>query len=125
MGPWKKNCCANSENKFFSELPEKNQKSPILFLLKVYKKIISPLLPRACRFYPTCSEYMAGAISLHGSAKGVWLGIYRLLRCQPLCKAGYDPVPERFTPFPRLTVQIFPDQDEGECQLSNEGHRPA
>ena len=87
---------------------------PLLFLLRVYKKIISPLLPRACRYHPTCSEYMAQALRKHGAVKGLWLGIYRLLRCQPLCSAGYDPVPEHFTLFPRLTVQIFPDQDEND-----------
>ena len=85
----------------------------LLFLLKVYKKIISPLLPRACRYYQTCSEYMLEAVVKHGSVKGIWLGIYRLLRCQPLCKGGYDPVPEKFTMFPRLTEQIFPEQDGG------------
>ena len=87
-------------------------KSVLLFLLRVYKKIISPLLPRACIYYPTCSEYMAGAVIKYGAVKGLWLGLYRLLRCQPLCNGGYDPVPEQFCLFPRLTVQVFPEQNE-------------
>jgi len=65
----------------------------MLFLLKGYKKWISPLLGPRCRFYPTCSEYMYEAIVKHGLLKGVALGLYRLLRCNPLCKGGYDPVP--------------------------------
>ncbi|MCL2698779.1 MAG: membrane protein insertion efficiency factor YidD [Defluviitaleaceae bacterium] len=94
-------------------------KSILLFLLRFYKKAISPLLPRACRFYPTCSEYMAAAIVRHGTVKGLWLGTYRLLRCQPLCESGYDPVPERFIFLPRLTEQIFPSTD-GEGSLPRE-----
>jgi putative membrane protein insertion efficiency factor len=87
-------------------------KPVLLFLIKGYKKVISPLLPQACRYYPTCSEYMAAAINRYGAVQGVWLGIYRLLRCQPFCNGGYDPVPEKFVFFPRLTVQIFPGEDE-------------
>ena len=64
----------------------------LLALLKFYKHIISPLLPPACRFYPTCSEYMMQAIIKYGPLKGVALGIYRLLRCNPFCEGGYDPV---------------------------------
>ena len=78
-------------------------KQIFLTVLMAYKKFISPLLPPSCRFYPTCSEYMAWAVKKHGTVKGIWLGTYRLLRCQPMCKCGYDPVPERFTLFPRLT----------------------
>lgn len=62
-------------------------------LLRAYKKWISPLLGERCRFYPSCSDYMYEAITRHGIAKGIALGSYRLLRCNPLCKGGYDPVP--------------------------------
>lgn len=65
-----------------------------IVLLKIYKKFISPLLPPACRFTPTCSEYMREAISLYGFFKGFWLGIKRLLRCHPFNAGGYDPVPQ-------------------------------
>lgn len=61
--------------------------------LKGYKLLISPLLPSACRFYPTCSEYMRQAVEMHGPAQGVWLGIKRLGRCHPFHEGGCDPVP--------------------------------
>jgi len=66
-----------------------------LFVLPIigYKKFISPFLPDACRFYPTCSEYAAEAITKHGVFKGILLAIWRVLRCNPYCKGGYDPVP--------------------------------
>jgi putative membrane protein insertion efficiency factor len=61
--------------------------------IKGYQKIISPVLPAACRFYPTCSEYAAQAVAKHGAAKGSWLAARRLARCHPLCEGGLDPVP--------------------------------
>lgn len=65
----------------------------VVFFLHSYKRWVSPLLPPACRFTPTCSEYMAEAVQLHGVARGVWLGTRRLLRCHPFHSGGYDPVP--------------------------------
>jgi uncharacterized protein len=64
----------------------------VLDLLGVYKAVISPFLPPACRFEPTCSEYARQAIEKYGSARGTWMGIKRILRCQPFCKGGHDPV---------------------------------
>jgi hypothetical protein len=61
--------------------------------LHAYKRWLSPLLPPACRFSPTCSEYMAEAVHIHGVAHGVWLGVRRLARCHPWHAGGYDPVP--------------------------------
>ncbi len=60
---------------------------------RFYKRAVSPLLPRLCRFHPTCSEYFMEAVERHGLARGGWLGFKRLLRCQPLCRGGHDPVP--------------------------------
>ena len=65
----------------------------VVALLRVYKLLISPLLPSACRFRPTCSEYMMEAVQTHGTAHGIWLGLRRLGRCHPFCEGGYDPVP--------------------------------
>lgn len=64
----------------------------LIALLKGYKWFISPLLPSACRFHPTCSEYMAEAIQRHGVPKGIWMGLKRLGRCHPFHEGGYDPV---------------------------------
>lgn len=61
--------------------------------IRVYKRWISPLLPSACRFQPTCSEYGYGAIERHGLVKGIGLTAWRLLRCNPFNRGGYDPVP--------------------------------
>ena len=60
--------------------------------LRFYKRWISPLLPSACRFHPTCSEYMMEAISAHGVVRGVWMGLRRLSRCHPFHEGGFDPV---------------------------------
>ena len=64
----------------------------VLDLLGIYKAVVSPFLPPACRFEPTCSEYARQAVEKYGAAKGTWLGIKRILRCQPFCKGGHDPV---------------------------------
>jgi putative membrane protein insertion efficiency factor len=61
-------------------------------LIRVYKRALSPLLPSACRFYPTCSEYTREAIERYGVARGAWLGAKRLARCHPFNPGGYDPV---------------------------------
>lgn len=64
----------------------------VLGLLRFYKAAISPWLPSACRFRPTCSEYMMDAVSRYGVLRGVWLGCKRLGRCHPFHTGGYDPV---------------------------------
>lgn len=75
-------------------------KSALIHLLLLYKKAISPYLPHACRYTPTCSEYMLQAIQEHGILKGILLGIKRLLRCHPWGGSGYDPVPSKSTHKP-------------------------
>ena len=70
-------------------------KAPVLFLLRFYKRMISPLLPAACRFTPTCSEYAMEAVTVHGVIKGLWLTTKRLARCNPWGPAGPDPVPPK------------------------------
>ena len=67
-------------------------KSAALFVLKVYKKVISPLLPPSCRFYPTCSDYASEAINKYGLVKGSAMAAKRLCRCHPWNPGGYDPV---------------------------------
>jgi putative membrane protein insertion efficiency factor len=62
-------------------------------LLRFYKRFISPLLPPACRFYPTCSEYAREAVVKYGALKGAKLAVFRLLRCHPFHPGGIDPVP--------------------------------
>lgn len=64
----------------------------VIGILQVYKLFVSPLLPSACRYYPTCSEYMMDAVAKHGVLKGTWMGLKRLGRCHPFHEGGYDPV---------------------------------
>jgi putative membrane protein insertion efficiency factor len=64
----------------------------LLALIRFYKAAISPWLGANCRFVPTCSEYAMEAIEKHGALKGSWMAAGRILRCNPFCKGGYDPV---------------------------------
>lgn len=65
----------------------------VVQLLDLYKRFLSPLLPPACRFTPTCSVYAREAIERHGLARGAGLAVRRLVRCHPLNKGGFDPIP--------------------------------
>jgi hypothetical protein len=65
----------------------------LIGLLGVYQRALSPLLPAACRFHPTCSDYARQSIERHGVWRGAALAAWRLARCQPLCRGGLDPVP--------------------------------
>lgn len=61
-------------------------------LLRVYKVGVSPWLPSACRFYPTCSDYMREAVERYGAGRGLWMGLRRLAKCHPFHEGGIDPV---------------------------------
>ncbi len=79
-----------------------------IFLVRLYQRIISPIKPPCCRFTPTCSAYAIEAFSKRGFFVGLFLTVWRLLRCNPFCRAGYDPVPLRgIRPFSRQ-----PEDDE-------------
>ncbi|MHB1346322.1 MAG: membrane protein insertion efficiency factor YidD [Candidatus Humimicrobiaceae bacterium] len=67
-------------------------KKVLILIIKGYKKAISPLLPPSCRFYPTCSTYAIQALEKYGIIKGSIKALYRILRCNPFNKGGYDPV---------------------------------
>lgn len=67
-------------------------KNVVIFLIKIYQRYISPMKPRTCRFYPTCSQYSIEAISKYGILKGGIMSIWRILRCNPFNPGGYDPV---------------------------------
>ena len=64
-----------------------------IIVLNGYKRVISPVLPRACRFHPTCSDYALQAIDKYGITQGGGMAVRRLLRCHPFHAGGYDPVP--------------------------------
>jgi hypothetical protein len=63
-----------------------------LQMLRIYKWAVSPLLPPACRFVPTCSEYAMEAVERYGALRGGWMAFTRILRCHPFARSGYDPV---------------------------------
>jgi putative membrane protein insertion efficiency factor len=65
----------------------------LIALARFYQRALSPLKLPTCRFYPSCSEYFIEAVRLHGAFKGGSLGLWRILRCTPLSRGGYDPPP--------------------------------
>jgi putative membrane protein insertion efficiency factor len=65
----------------------------LIFLVRGYQVVLSPLLPASCRFYPSCSAYAVQALERHGALRGSWLALRRLARCHPFRPGGYDPVP--------------------------------
>ncbi len=68
-------------------------KTAILFLIRFYQAAHTSFFYGTCRFHPTCSHYAAEAVETHGAPRGLWLAARRLLRCQPFCRGGFDPVP--------------------------------
>lgn len=67
-------------------------KKIFIYLIEKYQKYISPILGKNCKYYPSCSEYTKQAIEKYGALKGSFLGIWRILRCNPFSKGGYDPL---------------------------------
>lgn len=84
---------------------------PLIFMVKIYKWVISPLLPPSCRYTPTCSSYMIEAIQVWGPFKGSYLGIKRIASCHPRGGFGYDPVPRPTAEEPRVVSE--PDNNSG------------
>ena len=73
------------------ELP----RTVLVTLVRAYQRFLSPVLPPACRFTPSCSAYAVTALERYGAARGTWMALRRLARCHPWNPGGYDPVPER------------------------------
>ena len=67
----------------------------ILLPLRLYQRLISPLFGARCRYYPSCSEYAAQAVNRYGILRGLVLAVWRVLRCNPLSRGGFDPVEEQ------------------------------
>ena len=65
----------------------------VVGIVRLYQRTLSRVLPPTCRFEPSCSSYMIEAIERHGVLRGMGLGLWRILRCNPFCRGGYDPVP--------------------------------
>ena len=84
-------------------------KTLLLFLVRGYRRFVSPLTPRCCRYYPTCSAYAMQALGRYGAARGSILTASRLLRCHPWARGGYDPIPAGFT-WKHLPVYFWQNQ---------------
>lgn len=106
-------------------------KHVLIGLVRVYRLLFSPWVGGQCRFYPTCSAYAIEALDKHGAAAGSYLGAVRILRCQPWCQGGHEPVPSQFTWAPwrhRVSEMddISPDRDGGaEMQSPQPMHNSA
>lgn len=70
----------------------------LILFVRGYQVALSPLLPAACRYHPTCSNYAIEALEKHGALRGTWLAVKRIARCHPFRPGGFDPVPEPHSP---------------------------
>ncbi len=90
-------CCSQhqTESEYKNNIQDLTIGSPAWFcvvLVRAYRYFISPLLPPTCRFMPTCSQYAVEAFIRYGAIRGVYLTLFRILRCHPFSRGGYDPV---------------------------------
>ena len=86
----------------------------LIALVRGYRLLLSPWLGSSCRFEPTCSAYSLQALELHGAAVGTYMTLHRLLRCNPFCSGGHDPVPQRTGQHTgQHTGGLFPDLANG------------
>lgn len=108
-------------------------KKLLMALIRFYQKRISPLKRPCCRFYPTCSSYALEAVRRFGALRGSWLALTRILRCNPLCHGGIEPVPETFSfvhpsqgkralggKYPRAEVPVSQRPADGKLEESLE-----
>ncbi len=95
----------------------------MIWLIGLYRKFISPLKPPCCRFTPTCSAYALEAFSKRGFFVGLILTVWRILRCNPFSKGGYDPVPERgFRNPPERREKYYADLAARMCECDGDEH---
>jgi len=78
----------------------------LIGLLRAYRLLISPIYGQVCRYHPSCSAYALGAVTDHGSVRGSWLAVRRLVRCHPWAAGGYDPVPPRSPRGPAVSEPL-------------------
>jgi len=87
-------------------------KKILIGLVRGYQKFISPLTPPSCRYYPTCSNYMIQAVTVHGFFKGAVMGIARILRCHPFVHGGLDYVPTKFSLVRNRVNRVEPNYQD-------------
>ena len=93
----------------------------LMALVRGYRLMLSPWLGNACRFEPTCSRYSLAALEKHGALAGSYLTVHRILRCQPLCAGGHDPVPDN---PPRLFSRLISPPVARACASSSSSESP-
>ena len=89
----------------------------LIWLIRGYRRLISPLFPPTCRFQPTCSQYALDAVERFGVLRGGGLAIWRILRCHPFCPGGYDPVPDVFWTVEKTSLTKAMDQSQDDPPL--------
>jgi len=92
----------------------------LALLVRAYQLVLRPILPPACKFVPSCSEYTIGALRTHGAVRGLMLAVWRLLRCNPFTAGGYDPVPEPHADGPHGGTFLSPSAPHAACSHSKE-----